>query len=310
MHRTFVRDLHQLAALPGVERTFHADDPIDLVEHPGFGFTLRAVFGVDLAVLQRHRDPLQRQRFALGIQAHGHRCAGAEAGQHEIIRPKPGVLAAGRNRLIGQQMVWPHRDGLLEFAVAGLTNHHAARRLSSVGNLLGRDRIEVARGPRGDDVGDVGGIASLGQQVIRARQRHEALGVLGRDKDTGRIVDADGIVGRRVHDQQRLVQLRHMIHQIVLGDVVEKLASDMKRPARQRDFDLAVLADVLDAIREQAGHMRRIGRCGDGDDGPGVRNLRGRGQYRGAAEAMADQDRGAFSDFPQMVGGPHQIGDI
>ena len=50
-----------------------------------------------------------------------------------------------------------------------------------------------------------------------------------------------------------------MIHQIVFGDVVEEFAADVKRPARQRDFDLAVLADVLDAIGEQAGDMRRIG---------------------------------------------------
>jgi hypothetical protein len=70
-------------ALLGVERAFHGNDPIDLIEHPGFGFAFGAILRVDLAVLQRHRDALQRQRFAVGIQAHGHRGAGAEAGQHK-----------------------------------------------------------------------------------------------------------------------------------------------------------------------------------------------------------------------------------
>ena len=36
----------------------------------------------------------------------------------------------------------------------------------------------------------------------------------------------------------------------------------------------------------------------------------GGGQNRGAAEAVADQDRGRFSGLAQMVGGPHEIGDV
>src|ERR1700732_796356 len=100
-----------------------------------------------------------------------------------------------------------------------------------------------------------------------------------------------------------------MIHQIVFGDVVEKLAFDVKRPTGQRDFDLAVFANVLDTIGEQAGDMRRIGRGGDGDDGPGVRNLRGRGQYRGAAEAVADQDVGSFSRLRDLLGRRRQSSD-
>ncbi len=130
------------------------------------------------------------------------------------------------------------------------------------------------------------------------------------NENAGRIIDADGVVVWRVHDQQRLVKLGHLRHQIVFGDVVEEFAADIKRPARERDFHLAVLADVLDAILEQAGDMDGIGRRGDGDDGLGVRNLPGGGKNGSAAETMADQDRRTLSGFAQMVGGPHQIGDV
>ena len=41
------------------------------------------------------------------------------------------------------------------------------------------------------------------------------------------------------------------VHQAVLGDVVEEFALDVERPAGERHLDLALLADVLDAILEQ-----------------------------------------------------------
>ena len=46
--------------------------------------------------------------------------------------------------------------------------------------------------------------------------------MFGRHENAGGIVDPDGIVGRRMHDQQRLVQFGDMRHQAVLGDVVEE----------------------------------------------------------------------------------------
>ncbi len=95
-----------------------------------------------------------------------------------------------------------------------------------------------------------------------------------------------------------------------MSDVVEEFAADVERPAGERNFDLAVLADVLDAILEQTGDVGGIGGGRDGDDGPGIRNLPRGGQNGSAAEAMADQDGWRFARFAQMVGGPHQIGDV
>ena len=46
-----------------------------------------------------------------------------------------------------------------------------------------------------------------------------------------------------------------------------------------------------------------IGGRGNGDDGLGVGNLSGGGEDRGAAKAVADQDRRRLARLPQMVGG-------
>ena len=48
-----------------------------------------------------------------------------------------------------------------------------------------------------------------------------------------------------------------MRHQIVLGDVVEEFALDVERPAGELNLDLALRADVLDAIPEQMRDMAR-----------------------------------------------------
>ena len=99
VHRALVGDLHQALALIGVEvrlrsRSRGRSDR----SMPFAGFAFGAIFRVDLAVLQRHRDALERQRFAVGIHPHRHRGAGAKAGEHEIIRPGSAVLAAGGER--------------------------------------------------------------------------------------------------------------------------------------------------------------------------------------------------------------------
>ena len=207
-------------------------------------------------------------------------------------------------------MVWSDGNSLLELALTGFPDHHLARRFTHIERLLCCYGIKIARRPGGDDIADVGGIALLAQQVIRAGKRNKALGMFGSDEDAGRILDADGVVCRRVHDQQRLMQVGDVRHQAVFGDVVEEFAADLEWPARERDFDFAMPADVLDAILEQARHMGRIRRRGDRHDRFGFGNLAGCSENGGATETMADQDRWCFPYRAQMVGGPHQIGDV
>ena len=123
-------------------------------------------------------------------------------------RPGAGVRAAGRGRLVGEQMMRPDGDRLLELAVAGFAHHDVARRSAGVaGRLRAAGCRDSASAQAAMHVGGIGGIGSVAQQMIRARQRDKTLGMPGRDENAGRVVDADGVVGRRVHHQQRLVQV-------------------------------------------------------------------------------------------------------
>src|SRR6266540_5391371 len=101
-----------------------------------------------------------------------------------------------------------------------------------------------------------------------------------------------------------------MRHQTVFGDVVEEFTLDVKRPAGELDLDLAMLADVLEAVPEQMGDMDGIGGRGDGHDRPGIRNLPGGSKDRRAAETVSDQERRRPAGFAQMIGSADEIGDV
>ena len=68
--------------------------------------------------------------------------------------------------------------------------------------------------------------------------------------------------------------------------------------------------DVGDMLLEQAGDMRGIGRRRDGRDRARLRHLLRRGQHGGAAEAVADQDRGRPEHLAQVIRGRDQVGDV
>lgn len=58
----------------------------------------------------------------------------------------------------------------------------------------------------------------------------------GGDEDPGRIVDADGVVGRRMEDEQRTMQLPDRLTQRMTADVVEEALGDPEVPPGDRDF--------------------------------------------------------------------------
>ena len=94
------------------------------------------------------------------------------------------------------------------------------------------------------------------------------------------------------------------------GDVGQEFAADAERPAGQRDLDLAVLADGVELVLEQMRDVAGIAGRGDRHHRPRLRDRIGRRQHRGAAEAVADQQRRRPSRLAQMVGGGDQVGDI
>ncbi|MGY4310008.1 hypothetical protein ACVIJ6_007251 [Bradyrhizobium sp. USDA 4369] len=86
-------------------------------------------------------------------------------------------------------------------------------------------------------------------------ERDEALRMLGGDEDVGCVVDPDRVVDRRVHHQQRLVQMLDLVEQALLGDVVEERAADAERTAGERHFRRAVAADRVETVLEHRGDM-------------------------------------------------------
>ena len=202
----------------------------------------------------------------------------------------------------------PAHDLLLELALPGFAHQHGAA--LDPGFAVFLRLILITLCPGGDDVGDIDGVALLAKEMIGAGERHETLGMLGALENARGTVDADQFVGRRVEHQQGLAQVRHAIHQRLLGDILEEFAPDAERPARQQDLDLALRADGVDVLLEQAGDVRGIGRRGNRHHGARFGDAMRSREHSRATEAVADQDRGRLERPPQMIGGGDEIVDV
>src|SRR5262245_39354898 len=168
-----------------------------------------------LGMRQPHGDAIERQGLALRIKAQRHRRAGAETCQQKIIGARAAIEPAGARRLVRQQLMPADTDLLLEAAAPCFAHDHIRVR----GLRLWLGQIEIALSPGGNDLGHVARIARAAEKMIGVRQRHEALGMFRSLEDAAGILDADPIVGRRVEDQQRLMQARDLLTQILLGDI-------------------------------------------------------------------------------------------
>ena len=125
-------------------------------------------------------------------------------------------------------------------------------------------------------------------------QRHEALRVFGRREDRGRVLDADDPVDRRMQDEQRLAHGSDTLGEPGGAHVVDELAADPEASPAELHRGLSIALDLGKARTEILQHVARIGRSADRDDRTCFRNIPGRGQDRGTAERMADQQRGGF----------------
>jgi hypothetical protein len=84
VHRPSVGDLEEARALRVIERTLERDELADLVAPALARLAVGAVGRVDLAVVERDGHRPERPAVALGVEAHRHRRAGAEARQQEV----------------------------------------------------------------------------------------------------------------------------------------------------------------------------------------------------------------------------------
>src|SRR3546814_11613380 len=116
----------------------HLDDPLDAVDLAFLRLAGCAVLGVNLPVRKGDPRPLEREALALGVEPEGHRGAGAERRQPEIVWRRAHVEAADELRLGGGEAMRSERDVLGELRLAGLLDHHSTDRGSWCGPERGR----------------------------------------------------------------------------------------------------------------------------------------------------------------------------
>jgi hypothetical protein len=106
--------------------TDQLDFAFDVIEHHRLFVAFPAVLGVALGVAQPHDHALQRNLLARGVEAHGHRGAGAQRHQQQFVRAGAGVGTADRGRLVRGELVPSVQHVLGEAAVAGFGDHDRA----------------------------------------------------------------------------------------------------------------------------------------------------------------------------------------
>ncbi len=110
-----------------VERAVQLDRALDPVEHPGLGFAVGAILGVNLGVAEPHHHALQGPLLAFGVKPQRHRGAGAQRHQKQLIGIGAGVLAARRRRLIGGETMAAIEQDLAKPPCSGLRHHDRTR---------------------------------------------------------------------------------------------------------------------------------------------------------------------------------------
>ena len=127
---------------------------------------------------------------------------------------------------------------------------------------VGRD-VQIALGPGGDQARDVGRIAVPIDEMIGASERNEALGMLRRQEDVTGILDPDRIVGGRMENKQRFMQVGDARGEVLMCDVIEEGAACMELPASELYLDFVLLTGRRWAIGKQSRDVPRIGWCVD-----------------------------------------------
>ncbi|MDP6602776.1 MAG: hypothetical protein QGG17_01130, partial [Rhodospirillales bacterium] len=159
-------------------------------------------------------------------------------------------------------------------------------------------------------MGDIDRVLVLGQKVVGAVERNEALGVFRRLEDAGRIVDSDDRIAGRVEHEQRLSQPADVTFELPGFDVFQELLLDAKGSAHQQDLGFAAGFDLGAGVRHVMGDVGGFRRRPDGDDGLGLGHARGRGEHRLAAETVTDQKLRRGVAGAQEIRGRDQIVDV
>ncbi len=117
VHRAAIRDSQKVTSLLVGKIAGKLQIPFDAIDPPFAGFTVFAILGVDLAMFQAHRDMGERDILVRGVHPHGHRRAGAERSQQQLIRRRSAVRAAIAQRLVSAKTVSVRINVLRELGV-------------------------------------------------------------------------------------------------------------------------------------------------------------------------------------------------
>ena len=196
-------------------------------------------------------------------------------------------------------------DVVQERPLGGLGDDHRRRRPRRIEGATLVDDVAVGEGS--DRVRGETGIVTVGEQVVGAVERHEALRVASRLEDLRGVVDRDGVVDRRVHHQQRPLHGRHPIGDHVIAQVVDELLADPERPTGQLHLGGAGRGDLVERRLEVADDVRRARRCADRDDRTNLGDVGGHGEHGGTAERVPDQHLRGSMLATQPIGGGNQI---
>ena len=169
---------------------------------------------------------------------------------------------------------------------------------------------QIACHPRGDHARDVGRVLGTRHQVIGIVQRDEALRMARGRKDARGVLDADDLVARRLHHQQRLAEVADLVFEPMRLGVLDERAADVEWPAGELDLGLAIGPDSLQRPTELMQHVGDVGRCGDRDHGLRFRNAIRGCEHGRSAERVADQDGWRFEGLAQIVGRPNEVVDV
>ena len=201
----------------------------------------------------RNGDAVERHALSVGVHPQCHRSAGTECGTEQVVRRRTSIESTDRFRLVCQEPVAAHDDMVEERTLRGLGDHHRRRRPRCLQCAALVD--DVAFGERPDHVGSESRIIAVGEEVIGAVERHEALRVTRRLEDLRRMVDRHGVVDRRVQHQQRPLHRRDPIGDHVSAQVVDELLANGERSSCQLHLGNPGRGDLVERRLEDVGHV-------------------------------------------------------
>ena len=110
-----------------------------------------------------------------------------------------------------------------------------------------------------------------------------------RHEQSGRILDTDRFVERRMQHQKRPFQLCRRPGHLRAAHILQELTFQDERTSRQLHLGFTLGLDGLDIGADGIDHMRRIRRRPDRGHRLHLRNLMRRNHYGGPAQRMPDQ---------------------